>query len=58
MIRFWIETHGDGRKISVNSVNFPQGEPFATIPSRYGKPLAFKGDLIHWKFNPASRVEP
>jgi hypothetical protein len=43
MMRYWVETHGDGRIIDVNY----RGEPFAP---NHRKALAFEGHLIHWRF--------
>lgn len=46
MMRFWSATHGEGRRIDVNSINHPIGEPVAMLG---GKALDFHGIIIHWK---------
>lgn len=47
MMQYWINTHGDGKRILVTRVNYPAGEPV----KGYGKPLDFEGDLIHWRYS-------
>lgn len=54
MIRYWV---GTKRKVEINRVNRPTGEPWIPRPPfGTGVPLQFTGDLIHWLYTQDRRA--
>lgn len=53
MMSFWMRTHSDGRPVTYARNGDPQ---VADLPRRPGCVLAFRGQIIHWRFDEAHRV--